>query len=789
MAEFSVVGQSVSRIDALEKVTGRALYCSDRPVATPRLLHGKCLFSPHAHARIISIDTSQAEQLPGVIAVITGKDGPEGLFGDFYHDQPIPARDVVRFAGETVAAVAATSPETASQAIDLIKVKYEPLPAVLDVEEAFKKEPPVILHQDISRYEKPFPFITASVIVDLEGRPNLNSHYKVRKGDVEKAFSEADLIVENRYEAGRFMHAQLETYNCIAQTEADGCLTIWTSLQCLYRIRGILCRTFKLPPSKVRMIGHYIGGAFGGYPRVEQIAATLAFKTGGRPVKLALNREEYFRYTSCRAHNVIYVKDGVKKDGTIIAREVKLMVDGGAYAEFAAVLASQGGMTIAPLYNIPNVKLDGYTIYTNTLPAGPLRGAGQTQPNWALERQMDVIASRLGIDPAEVRRKNLLKEGDKNCLGEIMHSMRAIDCLDRAAKWIGWGQQPPTSPHKHIKIGRGIGLGNKRTFVGTTSNAYVKVYTDGSLQLQLTVDEIGQGTHTAMAQIAAEEFNTSVDKVRVIHGDTAFSPYDYGSIASRTTFYTGNAVRLACQDAKRQLFEIAAAKLEVASDKMAIKDSIIYAPGSPDKSIALSDMFSLFLGGTGTVRDHKEHIIGKGSFTYPASPYDWETGQVKEGGRVSAYYAEGATAVEVAVDTETGNVQVVRACSVFNMGQPINPKMVEGQLEGGLYMGIGNALYEELQLDENGVVTNPSFRDYRIPSVGQMPTRENMEVFIDPMPHSGGPFGAKAVGEGVLLPVAPAIANAIYNAVGVELNELPMTAERVLKAIKAQKAK
>ncbi|MFC1929459.1 xanthine dehydrogenase family protein molybdopterin-binding subunit [Chloroflexota bacterium] len=778
MTNFSAIGCSLPRTDALEKVIGRAVFCSDRQVGMPGLLYSKILTSPYAHAKILHIDTSKAEQLPGVKAVITGKDAPEVKYGFAIADQYVPARDVVRFAGEIVAAVAAESAELAEEAIKLIEVEYEELPAVFDVEEAFRKDPPVTLHPEFENYGGGIFAGMAPSTLDLEVRPpNVNSHRKIRRGNIEKGFQEADLIVENRFTANKIIHAQLEPHNCIAQIETDGTLIVWTHLQCIYRVRAMLCRSFQMPSSKVRIISSYIGGAFGGYPKVEQVACALAFKTRGRPVRIIFTREEIFRVTNYREPVVVYLKDGVRADGTIIAREMRLIIDGGAYAEWAPIACRQGLYAAVPLYNIPHCKMDAWGVYTNSSSSGPLRGAGVPQPNWAIEAQMDIIANRLGIDPVELRRKNLLKEGDKNIVGEVMYSMKARECLDRAAEWINWGK-PSEPKNSHQRKGKGIALGSKCT-VPVAACALVKVQGDGTFLLYHSADEIGQGVNTILSQVVAEEFGVPIGDVKVVQGDTAITPYFFGSVASTTTYHLGNAVKLACEDAKRQLLDLAAGRLSVPVNSLVIEQGRIYVKGVHQRTITITEIFSPLIGGKGTRLPEGGEILGRGTYMQIESPIDPETGQSE---RANAFYSEGAVATEVAVDIETGQVEILRICSVFNMGNPINPKLCEGQMEGGILMGIGSALYEEI-IQENGRVCNPNFKDYRVPSIKQMPAGGNVECMIEASPHPEGPYGAKGVGEGALNPVAPAVTNAVFNAIGVMTRELPITAEKVLNSI------
>ena len=778
MGELSVVGKNVTRIDALEKVTGKAKYCAD--LKLPGMLHGKVLRSPYAHAKIISIDISKAEQVPGVRAIVTGKNVPESREGFSMLDKHSLCRDVVRCVGDGVAAVAAVSPEAAEEALGLIEVKYEELPAVYDAEEAFSTSPVTILHPNLPNYER---VLLPEVGLDLENRPNVHSHYKIRKGDVEKGFKEADLIVENRFSVPRIIHAQLEPNNCIAKVESDGSLTVWTTVNSLRRLKALLCRTFNLSPARVKVISLYVGGAFGGLPVIEQFAVLLTFKTG-RPVKIALDREEVFTSTYWRSPFVIYLKDGVKRDGTLVAREMKAISDGGAYFAIASVIVRQSAMAAVPLYRVPNCKIDNYGVYTNAVAAAPFRGMGVPQPTFAIEQQMDIIAEQLGIDAIELRKINLLKEGERNIQGEITPSIVAQECLDAVADWIGWGK-PSKADAGPWRRGKGLALGSKMTVGGTASSVFVKMHQDGCIELRHNADEIGQGVNTVLAQIVAEELGVSMDNIKIVRGDTAVAPYDHGSVASRSTFHTGNAIRIACQNLKRQIFERASEKLGVSPDKLETREGKVYVKGARahEKAFTIAEVFPPTFGQVGLLPDEVE-LVGKGAYVNVVTPIDPETGQgERQGERVNAYYGEGAQAVEVAVNVETGEVKVLRACSAFNMGQPINPKLCEGQMEGGMAKAIGAALYEEIIMD-NGRVLNPGFKDYRIPFAEQIPSMKDVKSMIVFAPEREGPYGAKGLGEGTTVPMAPAIANAVYNAIGVRIKDLPITTEKVIRALK-----
>lgn len=770
MAEFSVVGKSVPRVDALEKVTGRAKYSID--LKLPGMLYAKVLRSPYPHARIIHINTSRAERHSEVKAVITGKDVPEERVGHI-KDRYLLARGVVRFAGEGVAAVAGDSLEAAEEAAEQIEVDYEEMPSVFDAEEAMKAHPPVVVHPDLFQYAlTPQPFPLYRFEPDL---PNVYVHRKIQRGDIERGFQKSDLIVENRFSLPMVQHCCLEPHNAIAQPESDGGLTVWDSTHLLYIHQANLSRLLGLPSSKVRVISLYIGGCFGGKAGIiiPGIASLLALKAR-RPVKLVLSREEVFVDGTSREEMIIHIRDGVRGDGTLLAREMRLILNAGAYSGSTTLVTKNAAFGAVGSYRVPHFKLDSYGVATNTPPTGAFRGFGSTEVIWAVESQMDMIAERLGIDPVEIRRKNLLKEGEEDVCGMITHSMGARECLDKVAEWIEWGKESSVGEGPW-RLGKGIALGNKYTMAGTQSIVHVKVHQDATIELRYSTHEVGQGCNTALAQMAAEEFGTSIDKIKLVQTDTAVTPFDAGTISSRSTFHAGNALRLACQDAKRQIFEIVSEKLEVPVEILEIKEGVVYVKEG-GRAIKMAELFET----TGYLLQGGE-ILGSGTFNGPIESENAETGQGK---RPVTYYAHGANAVEVMVNVETGGVKVLRNGACFDMGQPINPKLCEGQMEGGMGMGIGTALHEEMVL-ENGVVTNSSFLDYKFPSSMDVPSCDKVKSMIAAAPHREGPFGAKGFSEGGLVAVAPAIGNAIYRATGARIRDLPITKEKVLKALKA----
>lgn len=776
--EFSIVGKSVTRIDALDKATGRAKYTADEGLHLAGILHGKVLYSPYPHARILNIDKSRAERLPGVKAIVTGEDVPDVRWGLRIADRYLLARDRVRFIGDAVAAVAANTTEAAEEALDLIEVEYEELPAVFDPEDAMKPDCPVIIHPDLASYTRP---TYAYLGRDLPG-PNVHTHHKIRRGNTDDGFGHSDIIVENRFTVSRMAHCQLEPYNSVAYIENDGALTLWASVHMLFSgIQSEICTIFNMPPSKVRVRANYIGGNFGATHRAERFASVLALKTR-KPVKVVYSREECFIDGLNRLPKIIYIKDGVKSDGTLLAREMRLVCNGGAYGGPVPTIIRNGSFG-ASMYRIPNFKWDAYGVYTNEPPCGALRGFGNEQIFWAIEQQMDIIAEKLGIDPVDFRKRNLIKEGEENLRGEITHSIGAEECLDKVAEWIEWGKSPETSSC-NLRKGKGLALANKYTIVDTVSTAIVKVHKDGIIELRCGAEEVGQGVNTVLSQIAAEEFNIPLEKVKIIWGDTETVPYDFGAISSRTTLMMGNAVRLACQDAKRQLFEMAAPRLGTTPENLETRDGKVCLMDSPRRAISIADLFIPDARGSqkpALCPAEGAELLGKATFLFKdISDENPDTGQGK---RLAASFCYTAQAVEVAVDVETGIVKVLRFCSSNDMGQPINPKLCEGQIEGGMGMGIGNTLYEEIVINK-GKVLNPGFTDYRVPGTTQIPSGDNTKSILVMAPHRDGPFGAKGCGEAAMTPSAAAIANAVYNATGVRITDLPITPEKILNSLK-----
>ena len=787
MAKYQVLGKSVPRLDALEKVTGRAKFCGD--MSLPGMLYAKVLRSPHAHARIVSVDTSRAEKLPGVRVVITGQDVPDKRYGLFIFDQYILAKDVVRYVGEAVAAVAADTLDVAEKAIELIEVRYEELPAIFDVDEAWEEKPPVVLHPELAGYQRGL-FLTPHLVLE---RPNVNNYFKVRRGDVEQGFREADLVMENRFSLARIHHVEAEPHVWIAQCDPDGGLTMWLGQQGIHLQKQYYTGVFGIPPSKIRVVNAYhVGGSFGGKIGLiaDPIVISLAMKTA-RPVKYTFTREEMFICGGSRVPTVIYIKDGVKRDGTLVAREMRILFNIGAYANMGPLGVRNETFVVAGSYRIPNCRIDSYGVYTNLPLIAPFRGFGSAELSWAIESHMDILARKLGLDPAEFRERNFLKEGEPNVHGELVHSFGAGECQQAVMKAIDWDKKPPEASYPWKK-GRGLAVTNKYSMAPTAAVALVKILEDGGVEVRTSLDEVGQGAMTVIAQVAAEEFGLPLEKVKMVWGDTNITPYFPSSSSSRTTFQLGKAVWLACQDAKRQLFELVAPRLRVPPQDLETRDSRVYVKSIPSNSIEIRSLFiverPMSAQAFGAFSEEAGEIVGKGVWNQPFVYENYETGRMKpedaqKGLRMASFYSYAAQVTELVVNVETGEVMIERVATAGDMGFPVNPKMCQQQMEGALAMGIGITLWEEMLFDK-GRALNPNLRDYMITTSQDMPNNNDVKILMAPVPHKDNPYGAKGIAEVLTCPIPASIANAVYDAVGVRITDLPITREKILKALK-----
>ncbi len=736
---MGVIGESVDRTDAIGKVTGRYQYATDLKLAG--MLRGRALRSPLAYARIAALDVERARRLPGVRAVVTGKDVPY-LYGSTVKDRPFLAVDVVRFAGEPVAAVAAVDEDTAQEALDLIRVDYEPLEPLLDPERAMEAGAS-LLHPDLGKYKHSY------AARPLAGT-NICSHFQLRRGDVEEGFAEADDVFEDTFRTRPVQHAALEPHVAVAQVDGfSGRITVWVNSVSPFISRTELADALGVPMDRIRVIVPGVGGSFGGkmYLKQEPLAVALAMFAGNRPVRVASDREEEFTAQVVRGGTLTRLKTGVRRDGTIVARQVTTVWDTGAYADCGPRIARNSGHTSAGPYRIPNLRIDGYTVYTNKIVAGAYRGYGVTEVTWAYETQMDMIAERLGIDRLELRRRNILREGDAGATGQPVVAVGLGESLDRAAGAIAWGRE--SGPGR----GKGVACTHKATGAPSMSSAVIKVNEDGSVVLLSSTVEQGQGSDTVLRQMVADELGVPLDRVTVTAPDTDYTPFDSSTTSSRSTFHMGNAVRLAVQDIRGQLRE-----LNLPGD-LSLREAIARQYGAR--------------GGT---------LIGRGLFRPDAAPMDPETAQTD---KVTPFWMYAAQAAEVEVDLETGRVEVRRLAAAHDVGRAINPLTALQQIEGALVMGLGSALYEEMRVGPDGRLQNANLHDYKLPTALDVPGLEPMTV---EQPHPDGPYGAKGVGEPGLAPTAPAIANAVAAATGIRFTDLPITAERLYLALKRRGA-
>jgi CO/xanthine dehydrogenase Mo-binding subunit len=767
--ELADIGKTFRRLDYETKVTGKAQYLADMIV--PGMCHGKILRSPFPHARIKRIDVSKARKIPGIVAVITRDDilhdqGIEPYYGPVFKDQTIVAVEKVRHVGDPVAAVAALNEDAANEALALIDVEYEELPAVLDVHEALKPGA-TLVHESIKLPTSGFADLAE--IKPVEGT-NVCTHFKLNRGDVQKGFAESDHIFEDTFTLPATQHSFLETHACIASVEPGGRITVWATTQNPFVVRTQLANIFKVPVSKVRVIVPYLGGGYGGkvYPKVEPITAALSLKAQ-RPVRLVLSREEVF-YTITKHAAVIRMKTGVKKDGTLVARECAIHLDTGAYAEIGPRVAKKSGYTAAGPYRIPNLKIDSYSVYTNKPPAGAFRGFGVSQSAWAVESQMDIIAAALKIDPLEIRDKNGYNEGDEFVTGETLRSVGLKECVDEVAKSIGWEKKSSVRANGAMRRGKGLACMIKATITPSVSCAVVKLNEDSSLSIYAGTVEMGQGSETTLAQIAGKVLGIPLGKIQVLGVDTDVVPYDLTTSSSRSTFHMGKAVQLAAQHIMGQL------KQTVVKEYGVPEEQVSFAEGKvrlPETVLDYADvMFKRFgmQGGT---------LVGEGQVKTSVKD---EYGEKS----TSAFWFLAAGAAEVEVDLETGKIKLIKYVTAVDVGKAINPLGCRQQLSGAAITGIGQALFEEIAYD-NGQLINPNLVDYVLPSLGDMPN--SIDPICVEIPHRNGPFGAKGIGESALIPVAPAIANAIFDAVGVRIKDLPIKAEKVYLALEEAKTR
>jgi carbon-monoxide dehydrogenase large subunit len=726
------------------------------------MLHGAVLRSPHAHARIRSIDVSRAAGAPGVRAVVTGRDFPF-TFGSSIKDQPFLAIERVRYVGEPVVAVAAESEREAQEALDLVTVFYDVLPAVVDLEAAAADDAPLV-HPDLHTYERGSHQIVP--------HSNINTFYRFDRGDIAAGLAAADLVVEGRYTAHAVSHAALETHASVAAYDpALGGYTLWVSTDRPFHLRDELSGALGLPSTKVRIIVGYVGGSFGGKNTLisEAVAVALARYSQGRPVRVEFSREEDLAASALRVPAILRLKTGVTSDGILVARSADILWGSGAYTSNAVGVAIRGAQSVVGPYRTPNVEIVSRQIYTNTAVTGSYRGYGVTQVTWACESQMDEIADRLRIDPVELRLRNAYDEGDSFLNGQIMLGVNVRESLERAAAGVGWGSVE-RRPAPHLRRGTGIAALIKPTATPTSSNCVIEVQEDGDVVLSCSAPEIGSGQSTALAQMAADTIGVPVERVVVAPTDTATSPYNGPVASSRTTFHVGNAIRLAGEEVRAEILRLAADAIGVDAGLLDLLSGTVF-----EGDVARLELRELLGGpafsGHSVIRSAR--YSSAGSPLLKAEPgLEWMS---------SIFWMVGAHAAEIEVDVETGVLRVVKVAAAHDVGRAVNRVTCEQQIEGGVVMGLSNALFEEFHTHA-GRITNDSFADYKVATIQDMP--EIVPIIVE-SEHPEAPFGAKGVGEPAAAATPPAIANALYDAVGIRIRDLPLTPEKVLAALQA----
>ncbi len=743
VAPLNVVGHPLGRVEGEAKVTGRARYAAD--VVLPGQLWGKCLRSPLPHARILHIDTSAARRLPGVHAVLTGADLPRVLIGQRLMDMPLLARERVRFVGERVAAVAADDPDIAEEALTLIRVEYEELPAVFDPEAAMQPDAP-ILHPDLASY--------GGRDWELPPIPNVHARYVHERGDLARGFADADLIVEHSFRTALIHQGYLEPHACVVAVERDGSTQMWLSNKVPFRTRDQIAEALDLPTEGVVLHHVPIGGDFGGKgsPMNAPIAYYLA-RAAGRPVAMVLTYSEELTAAQPRHPAIVYLKTGVKRDGTLVAREGRVIYDRGAYAAFNVAPNGMlnGVFKLGGSYNIPNARIEGLAVYTNRVPAGYMRAPGQPQVIFAVEAHMDLVAAELGMDPLEFRLKNVFqREGDRPVVdAKWNHIERARVVLERAAEAIGWGTPKP--PY----VGRGLAI-SERGVGGGEAHVELALDADGRVRVATGVPDIGTGIYTVVCQVVAEVLGVPPRAIEVGAADTARSPFDPGTGGSKTTHITGQAAYDAARLLRARLDELAAARLGGDPEQAVFADGAVRLNGQQLELGALAREAAAA----------GQPLVVRGVYK----------GQVPQ---VVSFVAQAA---EVEVDPETGQVRVRRIVSAHDVGTVLNPLGHQGQIDGGVVQGVGSALMEGSPV-EDGRVLAANLGDYKLPTIMDIPELTTVLVQAAEGP---APFGGKSIGEEPFVPVAGAIANAVRDATGVPVFEIPIRPETLLRGIQAR---
>ncbi len=770
-------GRPVPPQDSVLKVTGTATYTYDWDL--PGTLHSKLVTSIVPHAKILNINTEKAKEVPGVVAVLTGRDMPFRV-GMYAGDRDLLAVEKVRWAGHPVALVVAESLEAAERASELVDVEYEALPPVFDPIEALKPDAP-LLHENMQEYKH------APVFYPIPGT-NVANRFRLIHGDVEKGFAEADEIVEEEFRISHVSHAYMETQNVVAQYLRDGSVEVWTSCQSPFVVRQIMSESLKIPSNKVTVRTAFVGGGFGGKAGLgwEALVATASRAVGYRPVKLVLSRKENFASAASREGVVANVKAGFKKDGKCVAYKVRFVLDAGAYADYTVNVSRAMGYSAEGVYEIPNVDCESLAVYTNKIPTTAMRGFGYSESNWVLEQVFERAAKKLGLDSAKMRRINLLRPGESHTatgekLREDVGDPRKV--LQMVLEGIEWDGKvgPPSEPWKLRARGFALCVKGPSQPPNASSSAILKFNEDSTIDLVVGTGNFGQGTATALTQLVADKFGIQLEKVRVDSTrDTGKSAYTWQTVGSRGLFTDGMATLRACDDARNQILELASQVVRVPKDELEVSEGTVRAKGRPWVTIPLKDLVFGYVYPNGNTIGGP--IIGRGYFSSSLNTYlDPQTGQ----GVPTIFHTFGGTAVEIELDLVSGAVEVTKAVQVFDVGKAINPLLLKMQLNGGFIMGMSVALFEKIKFDEQGWVTNPNFTSYYIARMKDTP-KEFVGRFVE-TPQFDGPMGARGIGELSMISVASAISNAIYRATGIRLNNLPMSPEVVWEAIREQR--
>ncbi|MBT4287845.1 MAG: molybdopterin-dependent oxidoreductase [Deltaproteobacteria bacterium] len=756
MSSHKIVGKSLPQIDSWAKVTGEAEFVTD--IRLVDMLYGKIFRSDRANALIKKLDISRALKLPGVKSIATHADTPGIFWGPILKDWQILAGDRVRFIGEEIAVVAATSEEIAQEALGLIDIEYEDLPAVFDPEEALSPDAPLVN-----------PHLTDT---------NVAYRFKMERGDVEGSFAQADYIYENTFRLNRVYQGYIEPNGCTGDVDTQGNGTIYAPSHYPYNQRRLYAEALDLPVSKLNFVKPYVGGSFGAkFERACHPISYVISKKAGKPVKITLSREEDFIASNSRVPMSIAVKIGVKNDGTLLVKQTRIVSNNGARTVSAIPVTSTSCYRVDNFYRFKSVKADGYIMYTNTAPSGSMRGFGNAQMTFALESSLDDIADHLGISPVEMRLKNVVHPGDKTIHGWKIGSCGINDCLEKVTSSANFTQEKAKIKQNSGKTKRGIGLAcanhvsGNRGFFGPFDGAaaYVKVTEDGYAQVTHGEADLGQGQNTVFCQMAAEILTIPIERLKVPVSSTNTIPFGLGSFASRGTTICGNAVIAAAENARLKLLEAAAVAIEIPVDQLFLKDAHICSSRDETIKRPIAEVVTDYI-----YQHCGQNLIGEGFFK-PDTEFD----PVTKYGNISPAYIFAAHVAEVAVNTDSGEIEIINYHTAHDFGKIINPLTLAGQLHGGLAMGFGWVFSEEM-LTKNGEFLNTNFLDYRMPGSCDIPDTTNQYVETH---ESKGPFGAKGASELMVNPVPAAISNAVFNAIGIRFQEIPITPEKVLAAL------